>query len=114
MNHSEIEERAFYRRQAARLLQLAESCKDRATAEQLLMAAEYYIDKLEEPLGPAVAATRSETPFFAALVAKFASSSHLPVTNQARCSRRFDLHACPSLRQRDHFCLAMILSLILS
>jgi hypothetical protein len=55
--HSESEERAFYRRQAARLIELADGCKHRPTAEQLLKAAEYYIDKLEEPPpGPAVAA----------------------------------------------------------
>ena len=57
MYHSESEERAFYRRQAARLVELADGCKHRPTAEQLLKAAEYYIDKLEEPpSGPAVAA----------------------------------------------------------
>jgi hypothetical protein len=47
--HSESEERAFYRRQAARLLELADSCKDGKTAQQLVKAAEYYIEKLEEP-----------------------------------------------------------------
>ena len=57
MYHSESEERAFYRRQAARLIELADGCKHRPTAEQLLKAAEYYIDKLEErPTGPAAAA----------------------------------------------------------
>jgi hypothetical protein len=49
MEHSESEERAFYRRQATRLLELADGCKHRPTAQQLLKAAEYYIDKLEEP-----------------------------------------------------------------
>ena len=57
MYHSETEERAFYRRQAARLLELADGCKDRATAQQLVQAAEYYIDKLEEgPPGSPIAA----------------------------------------------------------
>ena len=57
MEHSESEERAFYRRQATRLLELADGCKQRTTAEQLLKAAEYYLDKLEErPQGPAAAA----------------------------------------------------------
>ena len=57
MYYSESEERAFYRRQATRLLELAEGCKNRAAAEQLLKAAEYYIDKLEDqPPGPAAAA----------------------------------------------------------
>ena len=57
MEHSESEERAFYRRQATRLLELAEGCKHSPTAEQVLMAAEYYLDKLEErPPGPAAAA----------------------------------------------------------
>ena len=57
MYHSESEERAFYRRQAARLLELADGCQDRKTAQQLVKAAEYYIDKLEErPSGPAAAA----------------------------------------------------------
>jgi hypothetical protein len=46
--HSESEERAFYRRQAARLLELADGCKDHKTAQQLVKAAEYYIDKLEK------------------------------------------------------------------
>ena len=49
MDHSETEERAFYRRQATRLLELADGCRERAAAAQLLKAAEYYIDKLEEP-----------------------------------------------------------------
>jgi hypothetical protein len=49
VDHSETEERAFYRRQAIRLLELADACRDRAAAAQLLKAAEYYIDKLEEP-----------------------------------------------------------------
>jgi hypothetical protein len=49
VDHSETEERAFYRRQATRLLELAEGCRDRAAAAQLLKAVEYYIDKLEEP-----------------------------------------------------------------
>lgn len=57
MRYSEIEERAFYRRQATRLLQMADGCKNRPTAKELLKAAEYYIDKLEEPPpGPAIAA----------------------------------------------------------
>jgi hypothetical protein len=55
VDHSEPEARAFYRR-ATRLLELADGCKHRATAEQLLKAAEYYIDKLEErPPGSAAA-----------------------------------------------------------
>jgi hypothetical protein len=56
MRYSETEERAFYRRQATRLLQLADGCKNGPMAKELLKAAEYYIDKLEEPPGPAVAA----------------------------------------------------------
>ena len=57
MDHSESEERAFYRRQATRLLELADGCKHRETAAQLLKAAEYYIDKLEErPPGSPIAA----------------------------------------------------------
>ena len=57
MRYSETEERAFYRRQATRLLELADGCKNGATAKQLLKAAEYYIDKLEQqPTGPAIAA----------------------------------------------------------
>ena len=48
VDHSQSEERAFYRRQATRLLELADGCKHRATAQQLVKAAEYYIDKLEE------------------------------------------------------------------
>lgn len=57
MEYSDSEERAFYRRQATRLLELAEGCKQGTTAEQLLRAAEYYLDKLEAgPRGPAAAA----------------------------------------------------------
>ncbi len=56
MGYSETEERAFYRRQATRLLQLADGCNHRPTAQELLKAAEYYIDKLEQPPGPAIAA----------------------------------------------------------
>ena len=57
MDHSESEERAFYRRQATRLLELADGCKHREIAAQLLKAAEYYIDKLEErPPGSPIAA----------------------------------------------------------
>ena len=56
MLYSETEERAFYRRQATRLLELADGCKNGPTAKQLLTAAEYYIDKLEKPPGPAIAA----------------------------------------------------------
>jgi hypothetical protein len=56
MRYSETEERAFYRRQAVRLLGLADDCKNRPTAQELLKAADYYIDKLEEPPGPAIAA----------------------------------------------------------
>jgi hypothetical protein len=56
MRYSETEERAFYRRQAHRLLELAGGCKNRPTVTQLLKAAEYYIDKLEQPAGPAIAA----------------------------------------------------------
>ena len=56
MHYSETEERAFYRRQATRLLELADGCNNRLTAQELLKAAEHYIDKLERPSGPAVAA----------------------------------------------------------
>ena len=56
MRYSETEERAFYRRQATRLLELADGCKNGPTVAQLLKAAEYYIDKLEHPPGPAIAA----------------------------------------------------------
>ena len=56
MRYSETEERAFYRRQATRLLELADGCKNGPTVAQLLKAAEYYIDKLERPPGPAIAA----------------------------------------------------------
>jgi hypothetical protein len=56
MRYSETEERAFYRRQATRLLELANGCQNEPTAKQLLKAAEYYIDKLEHPPGPAIAA----------------------------------------------------------
>ena len=56
MRYSETEERAFYRRQATRLLEMAHGCKNRPTAKELLKAAEYYIDKLEELPGPAIAA----------------------------------------------------------
>ena len=57
MRYSETEERAFYRRQATRLLELADACTSGPTAAQLLKAAEYYIDKLEKPPGgPALAA----------------------------------------------------------
>jgi hypothetical protein len=56
MRYSETEERAFYRRQATRLLELADGCTNGSTAAQLLKAAEYYIDKLEQPPGPAIAA----------------------------------------------------------
>jgi hypothetical protein len=55
MDHSETEARALYHRQATRFLQLVDGCKHRPTAEQLLKAAEYYIDKLEERHGPAAA-----------------------------------------------------------
>jgi hypothetical protein len=55
MEYTESEQRAFYRRQAVRLLELAEGCKNTAIAGQLLKAAEYYVDKLEAP-GGAVAA----------------------------------------------------------
>ena len=48
MEYTESEQRAFYRRQAVRLLELAEGCKNTATARQLLKAAEYYVDKLED------------------------------------------------------------------
>jgi hypothetical protein len=56
MRYSETDERAFYRRQATRLLELADRCESRPTAQELLKAAEYYIGKLEQPPGPAVAA----------------------------------------------------------
>ena len=56
MRYSESDERAFYRRQATRLLELADDCKNRPTAQELLKAAEYYIGKLEQPPGPAIAA----------------------------------------------------------
>jgi hypothetical protein len=56
MRYAETKERAFYRRQAARLLELADGCKHGPTAAQLLKAAEYYIDKLEQPPGSAIAA----------------------------------------------------------
>jgi hypothetical protein len=47
MQYTESEQRAFYRRQATRLLDLAGGCKNVVTAAQLLKAAEYYLDKLE-------------------------------------------------------------------
>ena len=56
MRYSETEERAFHRRQATHLLQLADGCRNGPTVAQLLKAAEYYIDKLDKPPGPAVAA----------------------------------------------------------
>jgi hypothetical protein len=56
MRYSETDERAFYRRQATRLLELADRCENRPTAQELLKAADYYIGKLERPSGPAVAA----------------------------------------------------------
>ena len=56
MRYSETEERAFYRRQAVRLLELADGCKNGLTTQELLKAAEYYIGKLEQPPGPAIAA----------------------------------------------------------
>ena len=56
MRYSETDERAFYRRQATRLLQLADGCENQRTAQELLKAAEYYIGKLEQRPGPAVAA----------------------------------------------------------
>ncbi|MBV8753389.1 MAG: hypothetical protein JO328_11085 [Hyphomicrobiales bacterium] len=56
MRYSETDERAFYRRQATRLLELADGCENRPTAKELLKAAEYYIGKLEQPPGPAIAA----------------------------------------------------------
>jgi hypothetical protein len=49
MEHCEDQQRAFYRRQARRLLAFAEGCADRRTAEVLLDAARYYLDKLETP-----------------------------------------------------------------
>ncbi len=55
MEYTESEQRAFYRRQAVRLLELAEGCKNTATAGQLLKAAEYYVDKLEAAPGAAAA-----------------------------------------------------------
>ena len=56
MEPCETEERAFYRRQAHRLLTLADGCADPRTAEVLSEAARYYLDKLELPPGPTVAA----------------------------------------------------------
>jgi len=56
MRYTETDERAFYRRQAARLLELADGCENRPTAEELLKAAEYYIGKLEQSPGPSLAA----------------------------------------------------------
>lgn len=56
MEYTESEQRAFYRRQAVRLLELAEGCKNTVTAGQLLKAAEYYVDKLEAAPDGAVAA----------------------------------------------------------
>ena len=56
MRYSESEERAFYRRQATRLLELADGCKNGPTAKELVKAAEYYIDKLEEPPASPIAA----------------------------------------------------------
>lgn len=56
MRYSETEERAFYRRQAVRLLELADRCQNQPTAQELLKAADYYIGKLEQPPGPAIAA----------------------------------------------------------
>ena len=57
MEYSESEQRAFYRRQATRLLELAEGCRNAVTAAQLMKAAEYYLDKLEQtaPGGAAAA-----------------------------------------------------------
>jgi hypothetical protein len=56
MRYSEMDERAFYRRQVVRLLGLADDCKNPPTTQELLKAAAYYIGKLEQPPGPAVAA----------------------------------------------------------
>jgi len=47
MEHDETKERAFHRRQAHRLLAFAEACTDVRTAEVLLEAAHYYLDRLE-------------------------------------------------------------------
>ena len=56
MEYSENEQRAFYRRQATRLLELAEGSRNAVTAAQLMKAAEYYLDKLEQTAGGAAAA----------------------------------------------------------
>ena len=56
MRYSETEERAFYRRRATQLLELADGCENRPTAQELLKAAEYYLGKLEQPPGVVVAA----------------------------------------------------------
>ena len=56
MRYSETDERAFYRRQATRLLELADRCENRPTSQELLKAAEYYIAKLERLPGPSIAA----------------------------------------------------------
>jgi hypothetical protein len=57
MEYSESEQRAFYRRQAIRFLELADGCKNAVTTAQLMKGAEYYLDKLAETApGDAVAA----------------------------------------------------------
>jgi G3E family GTPase len=48
MEHCADQQRAFYRRQAERLLELAAGC-DPCTAQELLRAAQYYLDKLATP-----------------------------------------------------------------
>jgi hypothetical protein len=55
MDHSESAERAFYRRQARRLLAYADSCREKRVAGTLLRAAEYFLDRVEakQPLTPA-------------------------------------------------------------
>lgn len=53
MEPYETRERAFYRRQAHRLLTFAEGSDDPHTVEVLLRAISYYLDKLEAPAAAA-------------------------------------------------------------
>jgi len=48
MQHEDSSERAFYRRQAKQLLELARLSHDPATAQMLTSAARYYLDRLDE------------------------------------------------------------------
>jgi hypothetical protein len=48
MEHCADQQRAFYRRQADRLRELAQGCDPR-TAQELMRAAQYYLDKLGTP-----------------------------------------------------------------